>query len=71
MHKLLSSEFSLNPKLFDDDTSLFSVIQNKHLSAQNLNENLNKINHWAFQQKMNFNSDPSKQAHEVIFSSKL
>ena len=25
-----------NPKLFADDTSLFSVIRNKHLSAQNL-----------------------------------
>ena len=37
-----------NPKLFADDTSLFSVIRNKHLSAQNLNEDLNKINHWAF-----------------------
>ena len=34
-----------NPKLFADDTSLFSVIRNKHLSAQNLNEDLNKINH--------------------------
>ena len=32
-----------NPKLFADDTSLFSVIRNKHLSAQNLNEDLNKI----------------------------
>ena len=26
-----------NPKLFADDTSLFSVIRNKHLSVQNLN----------------------------------
>ena len=33
-----------NPKLFADDTSLFSVIRNKHLSVQNLNEDLNKIN---------------------------
>ena len=60
-----------NPKLFADDTSLFSVIRNKHLSAQNLNEDLNKINHWAFQWKMSFNPDPSKQAQEVIFSRKL
>ena len=37
-----------NPKLFADDTSLFSVISNKHLSTQNLNEELNKINYWAF-----------------------
>ena len=60
-----------NPKLFADDTSLFSVIRNKHLSVQNLNEDLNKINHWAFQWKMSFNPDPSKQAQEVIFSRKL
>ena len=60
-----------NPKLFTDDTSFFSVIRNKHLSAQNLNEDLNKINHWAFQWKMSFNPDPSKQAQEVIFSRKL
>ena len=44
-----------NPKLFADDTSLFPVIRNKQLSAQNLNEDLNKINHWAFQWKMSFN----------------
>ena len=60
-----------NPKLFADDTSLFSVIRNKYLSAQNLNEDLNKINHWAFQWKMSFNPDPSKQVQEVIFSRKL
>ena len=49
----------------------FSVIYNNHLSAQNLNEDLNKINHWAFQWKMSFNPDPSKQAQEVIFFHKL
>ena len=50
----------LKCKLFADDASLFSIIHNKQLSAQNLNEDLNKINHWAFQWKMNFNPDPSK-----------
>ena len=38
---------------------------------QNLNEDLNKINHWAFQWKMSFNPDPFKHAQEVIFSCKL
>ena len=60
-----------NPKLFAGDTLVFSVIRNKHLSAQNLNKDLNKINHWAFQWKMSFNPDPSKQAQGVIFSRKL
>ena len=44
---------------------------NHFLSAQNLNEDLNKINHWAFQWKMGFNPDASKQPQEVIFSRKL
>ena len=57
-----------DPKLFADDTSLFSVIRNKQLSVQNLNQDLSKINHWAFQWKMSLNPDPSKQAQEVTFS---
>ena len=40
-------------------------------SGEELNEDLNKINNWAFQWKMNFNTDPSKQAQEVLFSRKL
>ena len=51
-----------NPKLFTDDTSLFSVTNDKHSSANKLNQHLNRINNWAFQWKMSFNPDPSKQA---------
>ena len=47
------------------------VIRNKQLSVQNLNEDLNNINHWAFQWKMSFIPDHSKQAQEVILSCKL
>ena len=60
-----------NSKLFADDTSLFSVINDKHLSANKLNQDLNRINNWAFQWKISFNPDPSKQAQEVFFSRKL
>ena len=67
----LSSNLILNPKLFADDTSLFSVVQDITLSAKNLNDDLKKINKWAFQWKMSFNPDPNKQAQEVIFSRKL
>ena len=49
----------------------FSVINDKHLLANKLNQDLNRINNWAFQWKMSFNADPSKQAQEVIFSGKL
>ena len=67
----LSDNLVSNPKLFADDTSLFSVVQYITLSAKNLNDDLKKINKWAFQGKMSFNLDPNKQAQEVIFSRKL
>ena len=54
-----ADNFISNPKLFADDTSLFSVINNKDSSANKLNQDLN----W----KMRFNPEPSKQAQEVIF----
>ena len=60
-----------NPELFADDTSLFLVINDKHLSINKLNQELNSIHNWAFQWKMSFNLDPSKQAQEVTFSHKL
>ena len=60
-----------NPELFADDTSLFSVINDKHSSANRLNQDLNKINNWAFKWKMSLYPDSSQQAQEVIFSRKL
>ena len=52
-------------------TSFFPEISDKNSSANRLNQDLNRINNWAFQWKMSFNPDPSKQAEEVIFSSKF
>ena len=49
----------------------FSVINDKHSSANKLNQDLTKIDNWAFQWKMSFNPDLSKQVQEVIFSRKL
>ena len=57
---------------------VFSVTQNclqitTHYLQQciilknDLNNDLTKITKWAFQWKMSFNPDFSKQAHEVIF----
>ena len=57
-----------NPKLFADDTSLFSTVQDITTSTVSLNNDLTKISEWAVQWKMNFNSDPSKQAQELLFS---
>ena len=60
-----------NPKLFADDTSLFLVVHDQNVSANDLNHDLKKINDWAYQWKMNFNPDHSKQAQEIIFSRKI
>ena len=67
----LSDDLSSNPKLFEDDTSLFSVVHDKNTSAKELSNDLRKISYWAYQWKMSFNPDPLKQAQEVIFSRKM
>ena len=67
----LSENLASNPKLFADDTSLFSAVKNVDASNIDLNNNLKKIEEWAFQWKMNFNPDPTKQAQELIFSRKV
>ena len=67
----LSDDLSTNAKLFAGDTSLFSVVRDINTSAAHLNNDLKKISNLAFQWKMSFNPDPSKQAQEVIFSRKL
>ena len=67
----LADDLSSNVKLFADDTSLFSVVHDVNASARELNDDQKKINKWAFQWKMSFNPDPSKQAQEVIFNHKI
>ena len=57
-------------KLFADDTFLLSAVNDIKTSANDLNENLEKIGNWAFKWKMNFNPDPNKQAPEIIFGRK-
>ena len=64
----LSDNLQYNPKLFADDTSLFSTVKVHERTANNLSSNLEKINKWAFQWKMSLNPDPTKQAQDVIFS---
>ena len=62
-----------NPKLFVDDASLFSIIIDKHPSANKLNQDLIRINNWAFQWKTSFNPERSKQAFSFLanFNSQL
>ena len=66
----LPDEITSSCKIFADDTSLFSKIENKSYSNFQLNKDLETISKWAFQWKMLFNPDPVKQATEVCFSHK-
>ena len=66
----LPDEITSSYKIFADDTSLFSKIENKSYSNFQLNKDLQTISKWAFQWKMSFNPDPIKEAIEVCFSHK-
>ena len=45
----LLDNLTRNAKLFAEDTSLFSVVHDVNTSAKNLNDDLKKVNDWAFQ----------------------
>ena len=62
----LADDLSSNVKLFADDASLFSVVHDVNAAARELNDDLKKMNKWAFQWKMSFNPDPSKQASVTL-----
>ena len=57
-------------KIFADDTSLFPKAINNKKSEIEPNKDLKLISPWAYQWKMLFNPDPTKQATEVCFSRK-
>ena len=65
----LTKDISSTNKLFAD-TSIFSFVNDIHVYEYELNSNLRKISMWAYQWKISFNPDVSKQAQEVIFSKK-
>ena len=64
----LCDNLNSDVRLFADDTSLFSVIENEIIGAEELNRDLEKVRLWAWQWKMQFNTDKTE---EVIFSTKL
>ena len=63
----LSTGLSSNPRLFADDASLFSLVRDMTSSASVLNNDILKINNWAYQWKMGLKSGPWNQAQKVIF----
>ena len=56
----LTESISPNLKLFADDNFLFSVVCDLNTSANEINNNLKKIEAWAHQWKTSFNRDPLK-----------
>ena len=50
---------------------MFSVVHDIATSPCDLNYNLNRVRECAFQWKISFNPEPSKQSQEVIFMGKL
>ena len=70
LFKKLSDDLQHNPKLFVEDISLFSTVEVIERTSNNLNNDLKEINKWVFQWKININSDPKMQVHEVIISRK-
>ena len=66
----LEEGIKLSIKFFADDMSLFSIVRDPLISAEELNHDLKLINKWAFQWEMSFNPDPTKPAEEIIFSHK-
>ena len=67
----LSKNLSSITKLFADDTSIFSVVHDVELSAKQLSDDLSKISEWAFQLKMSFNPDLSKQVQKIVSQPKI
>ena len=49
---------------------LFPIVKDHVISANDLNHNLHLIYQWAYQRKLEFNPNPTKQTTEVLFSCK-
>ena len=67
----LPEGLNTNPKLFEDDTSLFSIVWDSTASTEGLCNDLINISNWVCHWKMIFNPEMTKQAQEVIFCRKL
>ena len=54
-------------RLFADDLSIFTCFKEINVTQDKLMEDLEPVPLWAYQWKMAFNPDISKQASEVFF----
>ena len=65
----LPDNLKSNPKLFDDDTSLYSVITDPNTSSTSSQKEFDDLFNWLVQWRMLFNLDPNKPANEVFTNS--
>ena len=66
----LTDNISSHMRLFADDSSLFTRVEGVDQTHEKLIKDLQTVTNWAYQWKMVFNPDLTKQAIEVIFSVK-
>ena len=66
----LTDNISADMRLFADDLSLFTKVNDVLVTHQKLSNDLDTITKWANQWKIKFNPDITKQTVEVIFSTK-
>ena len=62
----LTKAISSTNKLFANDTSIYSVVNDIDVTEHELNSDPRKISMWVYQWKMSFKPDVSKQAQEDI-----
>ena len=63
----LAIDLKCNVKLFADDTSLFTVVEDSNAAASDMNHDLNLISQLAHTWRMSFNPDRQEQAVELTF----
>ena len=66
----ITVDIKSNISIFADDVSLFQHVVDPSISFDDLQHDLNIIFVWANQWRLRFNPDITKQAVEVIFSTK-
>ena len=67
----IPAKLECSVKIFSDEISLLSLVHDPNESSSKLGRDLGRVAEWAYQWKMSFNLDPSKQAVQVHISCKI
>ena len=67
---MLVDDLSSDAKLFPNNISLFTIVYDENIAAEQLNNDLKIISEWAYQWKLQFNPHKTKQVVQVMFSQK-